>query len=308
MSDSRLPIFSVVIPVFRGRDTVGRAVRSVDRQSLPPAEIIVVDNEPDPELERFIPATSVPTRVVREPQAGAGAARNRGLAVVRTPFTAFLDCDDEWSQHFLAEMAEAVTRHPDAVLFAGAARATGTESARTRRPGRLGRDSVRRILLFNSITTSATVVSTPAARACGGFLTGLTVGAGAEDWALWLKLLRTGLGVPVPTAMALRSQGNEEARGSAQHIYDDLDAAARHALGPAVETSLRRAARAGILFRRATYTLRYGDRSKARRGFRAAIREFPWTLSGWNWLLVAHAPASAERLARTLLRYPRAQW
>jgi len=72
---------TVVIPSLPERATwLERAVRSVDRQSAPPAKIVIyIDHD----------------------RAGAHVARNRALAQVTSPWVAFLDDDDSFHRDHL---------------------------------------------------------------------------------------------------------------------------------------------------------------------------------------------------------------
>ena len=53
-----------------------------------------------------------PVRVVRQPNAGAYAARNTGLDHASGDAVAFFDSDDLWLPHHLERCAEALVRHP----------------------------------------------------------------------------------------------------------------------------------------------------------------------------------------------------
>jgi len=77
---------TVVIPSLPERSRqLARAVRSVERQSAPPAEVIVhVDRN----------------------RAGAGPARNAALAKVSTPWVAFLDDDDTFHSDHLQSLID----------------------------------------------------------------------------------------------------------------------------------------------------------------------------------------------------------
>ena len=76
---------TVVIPTIPGReDMLSRAVRSVERQDLPPYDVIV---EPDTQRE------------------GPAGVRNRALDKVETQWVAFLDDDDEMHPEHLLTLA-----------------------------------------------------------------------------------------------------------------------------------------------------------------------------------------------------------
>ena len=96
------PCVSAIIPVFNGERYLARAVESILAQSYRPLEILVVDDgSTDRSAEvarRFGPAI----RYIYQANAGAGAARNRGIALSTGAFVAFLDQDDLWAPDKLA--------------------------------------------------------------------------------------------------------------------------------------------------------------------------------------------------------------
>lgn len=112
--------FSVVIPVYCGAATIRRALASAVRQTWPPQEIIVIDDgSPDDTAEvvrRFgrdcRPASEVPVRLIRQPNRGAGAARNAGIREARGNWVAFLDDDDLWLETKLEKQREAILATP----------------------------------------------------------------------------------------------------------------------------------------------------------------------------------------------------
>lgn len=112
--------FSVVIPVYCGAATIRDALESVLRQTYLPEEIIVVDDgSPDDTAEivqRFArgsrPAPDVPIRVIRQPNRGAGAARNAGIRQAQGNWIAFLDDDDLWLESKLEKQKDAILATP----------------------------------------------------------------------------------------------------------------------------------------------------------------------------------------------------
>ncbi len=86
---------SVIIAAFNAEAFLAEAIDSVMAQSRPVAEIIVVD---DGSLDRTaeIAASTAGVRLIRQPNAGPAAARNRGLALAAGDYVAILDADDLW--------------------------------------------------------------------------------------------------------------------------------------------------------------------------------------------------------------------
>ena len=97
---------SVLIPVFNGAETVGRAVRSVLAQHDPDFEVIVVDDgSTDGTLALLRQIHDDRLRVIpHERNRGISAARNTALGAATGEFIAFLDADDSWEPEFLVTM------------------------------------------------------------------------------------------------------------------------------------------------------------------------------------------------------------
>jgi Glycosyl transferase family 2 len=108
---------SVIIPLFDKEPYVRRALDSVAAQTFDDFEVVVVDDGSNDAgarvVESFIEESVVGQRVrlVRQANAGPGAARNRGLREARGELVAFLDADDEWLPAFLEEGVRALNEH-----------------------------------------------------------------------------------------------------------------------------------------------------------------------------------------------------
>ncbi len=95
---------SVIIPCYRCDDTISRAVESVINQTLPPSEIILIDDFSNDEqktlnaLNRLCQmGQGVIFKILKlSKNSGAGGARNAGWAIATQPYIAFLDSDDSW--------------------------------------------------------------------------------------------------------------------------------------------------------------------------------------------------------------------
>ncbi len=112
------PTISVVIPVYNAGPYLSEAVRSVLDQTLPPQQVIVVDDgSSDGGIEQ-LEQERAPVEIIRQVHQGIGAARNAGVQVAKGKFLAFLDADDLWTANKLEIQVAALTEQPslEAVL------------------------------------------------------------------------------------------------------------------------------------------------------------------------------------------------
>jgi Glycosyl transferase family 2 len=86
----------VVIPTYNRAQLIGRALDSALEQTREGDEVIVVDDGSTDGTMDVLATYGDSIRVVRGEQGGAGAARNRGIAIAKCDLIAFLDSDDEW--------------------------------------------------------------------------------------------------------------------------------------------------------------------------------------------------------------------
>jgi glycosyltransferase involved in cell wall biosynthesis len=86
---------SVVIPAYNRAELLAATLHSVVRQTVQPAEVIVVDDGSETEAVGAV-AREHQAVVIRQENAGESAARNTGLRAARYPWVAFLDSDDLW--------------------------------------------------------------------------------------------------------------------------------------------------------------------------------------------------------------------
>src|SRR4029079_673314 len=98
------PRISVIIPAYNSTDFIEEALDSVLSQKYRDHEIIVVnDGSPDTEVfERTIRTRLEEITYIRQPNLGAGVARNTGIKHARGDLIAFLDSDDVWLPDYLA--------------------------------------------------------------------------------------------------------------------------------------------------------------------------------------------------------------
>ncbi len=92
-----MPSVSVIIPVYNVESYLGECLDSVLRQTLRDIEIICVDDgstDGSPKILSEYAARDSRIKIITQPNAGLGAARNSGMDVATGKYLYFLDSDD----------------------------------------------------------------------------------------------------------------------------------------------------------------------------------------------------------------------
>lgn len=114
---------SVIIPVYNGERFLTEALWSVLDQTLPPDEVIVVDDGSNDRTAQIVANASaqtvVPIQYVYQTNQGPAVARNHGLRLARGELIAFQDADDIWSMEKLATQVAWLQWHPQAHAVIG---------------------------------------------------------------------------------------------------------------------------------------------------------------------------------------------
>ena len=192
---------TVVIPAYNAETFLAEAIRGALGQTLPPEEILVVDDGSTDGTAAVARDFGSPVRLLSQENRGVAAARNRGLGEVATPWCAFLDADDVWELEKLeAQMALATGGGEFTGVHCGARLVGPREEALGVRKGK-GGDVLEDLVLFRDEVVvsggSGLLASTALLRRMSGFREDLSTSA---DWDLYRRLAARGpLGyVPAP--------------------------------------------------------------------------------------------------------------
>jgi glycosyltransferase involved in cell wall biosynthesis len=163
-------LVSIIIPVFNAETTLSRAIESVLRQTYSDFEIIVVDDGSTDGSAEIIRGFSAHVRYERQANHGPAAARNRGLAMVRGEFIAFLDADDEWLPARL-ERTVAPLRADSAVglCYCRALQVASDGSRRRHNPSDIHKRFPSAIAPPRHLCTPAATIRRACIDQCGGF-------------------------------------------------------------------------------------------------------------------------------------------
>jgi peptidoglycan/xylan/chitin deacetylase (PgdA/CDA1 family) len=107
---------SIIVPAHDAEATLPETIASIERQSHPGWEAIVVDDGSTDGTRAAAFASARKDdriRVVSQPNRGEGAARNAGIAEARFEWLLFLDADDRIAPDYLRRMVDAVAAHED---------------------------------------------------------------------------------------------------------------------------------------------------------------------------------------------------
>jgi glycosyltransferase involved in cell wall biosynthesis/peptidoglycan/xylan/chitin deacetylase (PgdA/CDA1 family)/SAM-dependent methyltransferase len=104
-------LVSVIVPAYNAARTIDETLRSVRAQTHANLEILVVDDgsrDATPEVVLRHAALDARIRLIRQPNGGVAAARNRGIAEARGELVAPVDADDLWRPDKIARQVRAM--------------------------------------------------------------------------------------------------------------------------------------------------------------------------------------------------------
>jgi glycosyltransferase involved in cell wall biosynthesis len=104
---------SVVIPAWNAARHLGEALESALCQSVPPDQVIVVDDGSTDDTGAIARSFAPRVSCIRQPNTGIAGARNTGIGVARGRFIALLDADDRWRPDKLARQRAILDGRPD---------------------------------------------------------------------------------------------------------------------------------------------------------------------------------------------------
>jgi len=198
---------AVIIPAYNSARTLNAALASIAAQTHAPATVVVGDDHSEDETSDLARRwqSLLPLEVVRlERNSGPAAARRAAMAGVDAPLIALLDADDVWLPDHL-ESAARLHQRMGGIVCADALRwrpgkGVHASTHRDHFPIPPANTQLLDILRHNFVSIGA-LFARRAYDEAGGFRDGVS---GAEDWDLWIRMIRNGLrvhGISAPTLL-----------------------------------------------------------------------------------------------------------
>lgn len=209
---------AVAIATYNHAHYLGQALDSVLSQTIPPHEIIVVDDGSSDDPAAVV-ARYPGVRLVRQPNQGLSAARNTALGLATAERILFLDADDLLMPRAIESALACFRDHPEAGFVYGAYRRVTRDLHPLGGPcySAIGPDPHADFLTVNVVGMHATVLYDRAKLlAAGGFDTSLRR---CEDYDAYLRMARTHGVASHPETVALyRIHGGNMSKDSREML------------------------------------------------------------------------------------------
>ena len=239
---------SVVIPSHNRRHTLERALQSVFDQTSRVDEVILVDDGSTDGSSEMVGQLFPQVIVLKQPNLGVSAARNRGIAQARHEWIALLDSDDSWLPQKIDQIRKAHKLQPDFVLY-------HSDEIWIRRGVRVNPMQKHRkhggwifeqCLPLCAISPSAAVIRKSTFESLGSFDENLPA---CEDYDLWLRICHQFPVHHVAQALVTRYAGHDDQLSRQYPVMDRFRIRALHRLLTTqnLKAELRQAAEAMLL-------------------------------------------------------------
>lgn len=116
------PLVSIIMPAYNAEASLGNALNSVLAQDYSALEIIVVDDGSSDGTQQLCESYGDRIRYIRQENAGASVARNRGIDEARGELIGFLDSDDLYLPGKIRKLVELWNAYPDVGAYTAAFR------------------------------------------------------------------------------------------------------------------------------------------------------------------------------------------
>ena len=225
---------SAIIPTYNNAAFIKDAVLSIQNQTVPPAEIIIVDDGSTDNTQYIVQQLDGNIQYIRQQNRGPSAARNAGIKAAKGDWIAFLDADDQWTTDKLEKQIKALQHSPELKLLAGDMSEIDIDNQILEASvlnkhhflekfkaldGKPLPDAFIELLRKNFIPTGTVLIKKDILLEAGLFNDNIRYG---EDLELWAKVASQHPVTCLPDVLMLRRQHGSNSTQSAEPLLIDL--------------------------------------------------------------------------------------
>jgi glycosyltransferase involved in cell wall biosynthesis len=179
------PVFSVIVPCYNHGEFLRRNIKSVAQIDIAVTELIIVDDGSTDEktIKELDALEQEGYRIIRQSNAGPGAARNNGISIAKGKYIIPLDADDMIRKEYVQEAYKVFEAKPSIhIVYSNFKRFGDSDTVE-----RYTSFNLQDLMLTNSIGSCA-IYRKSAWEAVSGYDENLRKGYSWEDWDFWITL------------------------------------------------------------------------------------------------------------------------
>jgi len=225
---------SAVIPTYNNARFIAAAVASIRAQTVPIAEIIVIDDGSTDDTEQVVAGLSGDIIYHKQVNQGPSAARNKGIELANGEWIALLDADDQWTNDKTKIQLD-VARQTPSLHFIFGDEAEIDVDGTIITPSSLDKhnllvhlkkisgqplpNALAALVRKNFVPTSSVLFRRDTAIKLGLFNSAIRFG---EDLELWAKIAASYPIACAPEALILRRKHSESATSATERMLTQL--------------------------------------------------------------------------------------
>ncbi len=297
---------SAVIPAYNSAQFIRAAISSIQAQTSPVDEIIVVDDGSSDDTEQVLAQLSANIIYHKQANQGPSAARNKGIELASGDWIAFLDADDQWTPDKISKQLQTLAAYPELKLIAGDMAEIDnddrliTESVLAKHQllatfkhlaGHAVPNALAALVRKNFIPTGTVLVKRDTVVDAGLFSADIRFG---EDLELWAKIAAHHPICCLPDILMLRRQHGNNATQASENMLLDLTKVAESIRLYAAAQLSQQGVNPDQLVADAYWTLGYwyfaaGDMAKAKPAFAKSLKQ-QFKLNSLLYLMASSLP------------------
>lgn len=185
---NRLPLVSIIIPVYNTGLTLDDTIRSVFKQTYKNIEILAVnDGSTDDFTVKSLNKYKNKLKIINQENKGLPAARNTGINAAKGEYIVCLDSDDCIDKKYVKKLVDKFINSSDrsVAIVSPYIQAFGVSNEQWSVP-EFDREKIK----YSNVIAVASMFKKEAWKSVGGY--DETFRKGFEDWEFWLSLVEKG--------------------------------------------------------------------------------------------------------------------